>query len=149
MFEGALSLFCFPSMEKWIVVRWSARSCPASIQSTLQENVAKVVSVRDQPCILNLKTIFVSIGHCVFNGVYYDHGEQVTIKKCIDCECRDGSMQCFKIDPVTMCPALTCPLEEQFSVADNCCKFCPGRYIYIFSQYEYNHQLLITTHVSN
>ncbi|XP_015834978.1 protein kinase C-binding protein NELL1 isoform X2 [Tribolium castaneum] len=64
--------------------------------------------------------------HCLFYGAFYDHGELVTIKKCVECECQDGSMQCTRIDPETMCPKLTCPPDEQFSVADNCCKFCPG-----------------------
>lgn len=49
----------------------------------------------------------------------------------MECECQDGSMQCTRIDPETMCPKLTCPPDEQFSVADNCCKFCPGTFLFI------------------
>lgn len=26
------------------------------------------------------------------------------------------------------CPKLSCPKELQFSVTDECCKFCPGDY---------------------
>lgn len=37
-------------------------------------------------------------------------------------------MHCRRIDPATSCPALTCPIEEQFSVPDECCNFCPGIY---------------------
>ncbi|XP_060531574.1 protein kinase C-binding protein NELL1-like isoform X2 [Cylas formicarius] len=62
---------------------------------------------------------------CYFNNQLYDHGELVTVQKCMECECTDGTMTCKSIDPNT-CPALNCPPEEQFSVPDNCCKFCPG-----------------------
>ncbi|VEN49858.1 unnamed protein product [Callosobruchus maculatus] len=63
--------------------------------------------------------------HCLFYGQFYDHGEQVTIKKCVECQCDDGSMKCVRTDPETNCPRLTCPPEQQFSVPDHCCKFCP------------------------
>lgn len=39
-------------------------------------------------------------------------------------------MHCRRIDPVTSCPELKCPVEEQFSVPDECCNFCPGMFIY-------------------
>ncbi|XP_045478881.1 protein kinase C-binding protein NELL2-like isoform X3 [Harmonia axyridis] len=64
--------------------------------------------------------------NCLFDGTLYDHGEVVSFKKCTDCECKDGNMQCHRIDPKTQCPKLTCPPEKRFSVTDNCCKFCPG-----------------------
>nr|CAH7721018.1 unnamed protein product [Callosobruchus chinensis] len=47
--------------------------------------------------------------HCLFYGQFYDHGEQVTIKKCVECQCDDGSMKCVRTDPETNCPRLTCP----------------------------------------
>jgi hypothetical protein len=88
-------------------------------QSCLSKRVQASVGAR-------LSLLFCPTGHCLFYGAFYDHGELVTIKKCVECECQDGSMQCTRIDPETMCPKLTCPPDEQFSVADNCCKFCPG-----------------------
>ncbi|KAE8753166.1 hypothetical protein FOCC_FOCC000089, partial [Frankliniella occidentalis] len=63
---------------------------------------------------------------CFLRGVLYDHGESVNLKQCVECECRDGSMHCKRIDPDTMCPALACPAAQQFSVPGECCKFCPG-----------------------
>ncbi|XP_044748565.1 protein kinase C-binding protein NELL2-like isoform X2 [Coccinella septempunctata] len=63
---------------------------------------------------------------CLMIDTPYDHGEVVSVTKCMDCECNDGSMNCKKINPETQCPKLTCPPEQRFSVADNCCKFCPG-----------------------
>lgn len=61
------------------------------------------------------------------SGVFYDHGDSVSIKQCVECECQDGSMKCKRIDPNNMCPKLNCPPEEQFSVSGECCKFCPGK----------------------
>ncbi|XP_034247207.1 protein kinase C-binding protein NELL1-like [Thrips palmi] len=63
---------------------------------------------------------------CFLRGVLYDHGESVNLKQCVQCECRDGSMHCKRIDPETMCPVLTCPASQQFAVPGECCKFCPG-----------------------
>lgn len=59
-------------------------------------------------------------------GIVYDHGDMVNLRQCLTCECRDGSMRCNRINPETMCPKLTCPPDEQFSVPGECCKFCPG-----------------------
>ncbi|BES99222.1 protein kinase c-Hypothetical protein protein [Nesidiocoris tenuis] len=63
---------------------------------------------------------------CYLRGTLYEHSEVVSLKQCVQCECHDGSMHCTRIDPETMCPPLDCPLTEQFSVPDECCKFCPG-----------------------
>lgn len=68
-------------------------------------------------------------GHCYFSGVFYEHGEVVTVKKCVECECKDGSMKCNRTNPELDCPKLSCPADQQFSVADNCCKFCPGKIV--------------------
>lgn len=65
---------------------------------------------------------------CYLRGTLYDHGDSVSLKQCVECECRDGSMHCTRIDPETMCPPLTCLPSQQFSVPDECCKFCPGNY---------------------
>uniref|UniRef100_A0A1B6DC00 Protein kinase C-binding protein NELL2 n=1 Tax=Clastoptera arizonana TaxID=38151 RepID=A0A1B6DC00_9HEMI len=62
---------------------------------------------------------------CYLRGTLYDHGDSVNFKQCVECECRDGSMHCTRIDPETMCPPLPCPPSQQFSVPDECCKFCP------------------------
>ncbi|RZF46907.1 hypothetical protein LSTR_LSTR008035 [Laodelphax striatellus] len=63
---------------------------------------------------------------CYLRGTLYDHGDSVSLKQCVECECRDGSMHCTRIDPETMCPPLTCAPHLQFSVPEECCKFCPG-----------------------
>ncbi|XP_049825939.1 protein kinase C-binding protein NELL2-like isoform X2 [Aethina tumida] len=63
--------------------------------------------------------------HCFLNGQFFDHGEVVTVKKCVECECKDGFMGCNRIDPKKACPKLNCPPEKQFSEPDSCCKFCP------------------------
>ncbi|CAH1159443.1 unnamed protein product [Phaedon cochleariae] len=63
--------------------------------------------------------------NCFFLNQFFDHGEVVTFKKCVDCRCDDGVMICDKVNPVTDCPKLNCPPEKQFSVPDHCCKFCP------------------------
>ncbi|XP_066903071.1 protein kinase C-binding protein NELL1 isoform X3 [Halyomorpha halys] len=63
---------------------------------------------------------------CYLRGTLYEDGEVVSLKQCVECECRDGSMHCTRIDPDTMCPPLDCPVHKQFSAPDECCKFCPG-----------------------
>ncbi|KAK4316858.1 hypothetical protein Pmani_012034 [Petrolisthes manimaculis] len=68
----------------------------------------------------------ICLKQCSLKGVVYDHGETVSPRQCVDCECRDGKMQCRRVDPKETCPTLPCPEEEQFSVPGQCCKFCPG-----------------------
>ncbi|KAK8386242.1 hypothetical protein O3P69_010740 [Scylla paramamosain] len=68
----------------------------------------------------------VCLKQCSLQGVVYDHGETVSPRQCVDCECRDGKMQCRGINPEETCPRLNCPEEEQFTVPGQCCKFCPG-----------------------
>nr|XP_045616855.1 protein kinase C-binding protein NELL2-like [Procambarus clarkii] len=68
----------------------------------------------------------VCLKQCSLKGVVYDHGETVSPRQCVDCECRDGKMQCRRVDPEETCPPLPCPEERQFSVPGQCCKFCPG-----------------------
>lgn len=63
---------------------------------------------------------------CFLRGNMYDHGESVSFKQCVECTCQNGFMPCKRIDPETMCPPLTCSPKEQFSVPEECCKFCPG-----------------------
>ncbi|KFM74823.1 Protein kinase C-binding protein NELL1, partial [Stegodyphus mimosarum] len=62
---------------------------------------------------------------CLLEEVPYDHGERVSPVQCATCECRNGSMHCWRIDNET-CPNLTCPEEQQFRVPGECCLFCPG-----------------------
>lgn len=52
---------------------------------------------------------------CSLKGVVYEHGETVSPRQCVECECRDGKMQCKRVDPDTACPELSCPLDQQFS----------------------------------
>ncbi|XP_077296655.1 protein kinase C-binding protein NELL2-like [Arctopsyche grandis] len=63
---------------------------------------------------------------CFLKGVLYEHGELVSPKQCVECECKDGNMGCSRIDPENKCPQLPCKLSEQISVSGECCKFCPG-----------------------
>ncbi|CAL7939004.1 unnamed protein product [Xylocopa violacea] len=63
---------------------------------------------------------------CYLHGVIYDHGEKVSPKQCVECNCVDGSFTCQRFDTETRCPPLPCPPSEQISVAEECCKFCPG-----------------------
>lgn len=58
---------------------------------------------------------------CYFMQKPYDHGE-THILGCKNCSCTDGNMQCTAVH----CPTLTCPVEKQLAVPNECCKFCPG-----------------------
>ncbi|XP_046442081.1 protein kinase C-binding protein NELL1-like isoform X2 [Daphnia pulex] len=62
---------------------------------------------------------------CYFRGLNYDHGERVSPRHCLECQCLNGSMQCRPLDPELHCPALSCPPSEQFTVANECCQQCP------------------------
>lgn len=75
---------------------------------------------------------------CFLKGVLYEHGELVSPKQCVECECKDGNMGCSRIDPEKKCPPLPCKLSEQISVSGECCKFCPGIYFFQSS----NHYVL-------
>ncbi|KAL0128226.1 hypothetical protein PUN28_003463 [Cardiocondyla obscurior] len=68
----------------------------------------------------------ICLRQCYLHGVIYDHGERVSPKQCVECNCFDGSFTCTRFDTDTKCPPLPCPPSEQLSVAEECCKFCPG-----------------------
>nr|XP_012216966.1 PREDICTED: protein kinase C-binding protein NELL1-like isoform X2 [Linepithema humile] len=68
----------------------------------------------------------ICLRQCYLRGVIYDHGEKVSPKQCVECSCSDGSFTCQRFDTNTKCPPLPCPPSEQISVAEECCKFCPG-----------------------
>ncbi|XP_018301700.1 protein kinase C-binding protein NELL1 [Mycetomoellerius zeteki] len=68
----------------------------------------------------------ICLRQCYLHGEIYDHGERVSPKQCVECNCYDGSFTCTRIDTDTKCPPLPCPPSEQLSVAEECCKFCPG-----------------------
>ncbi|XP_017893222.2 LOW QUALITY PROTEIN: protein kinase C-binding protein NELL1-like [Ceratina calcarata] len=68
----------------------------------------------------------ICLKQCYLHGVMYDHGEKVSPKQCVECKCFDGSFTCKRFDTETRCPPLPCPPSEQISVAEECCKFCPG-----------------------
>ncbi|CAG9856214.1 unnamed protein product [Phyllotreta striolata] len=67
----------------------------------------------------------VCLRECSLQGKLYDHGEVVTVKKCSECRCIDGSMKCAKMDE-SNCPKLNCPEKDQYSVPEQCCRMCPG-----------------------
>ncbi|XP_033117225.1 uncharacterized protein LOC117117126 [Anneissia japonica] len=60
---------------------------------------------------------------CDYEGVTYQ--ENVIFKPnntdCMECLCRDGSMECLPI----VCPALTCSSEEVIIEPASCCPMCP------------------------
>ncbi|XP_034938138.1 protein kinase C-binding protein NELL1-like isoform X2 [Chelonus insularis] len=68
----------------------------------------------------------ICLKECYLHGVIYDHGEKVRPKQCVECDCFDGSFTCHRFDTETRCPPLPCPPNEQITVAEECCKFCPG-----------------------
>ncbi|XP_015593375.1 protein kinase C-binding protein NELL1 isoform X3 [Cephus cinctus] len=68
----------------------------------------------------------ICLKQCYIHGMISDHGEKVSPKQCVECDCNDGSFTCQRIDTKTRCPPLPCPPSEQISVAEECCKFCPG-----------------------
>ncbi|KAM0736234.1 Protein kinase C-binding protein NELL1 [Formica fusca] len=68
----------------------------------------------------------ICLKQCYLHGVIYDHGEKVSPKQCVECDCSDGSFTCQRFDTDVKCPPLPCPPSEQISVAEECCKFCPG-----------------------
>uniref|UniRef100_A0A336MBC7 CSON008848 protein n=1 Tax=Culicoides sonorensis TaxID=179676 RepID=A0A336MBC7_CULSO len=57
---------------------------------------------------------------CYMGQKSYDHGER-HILGCKNCSCNDASMTCSAVH----CPTLTCPVEQQLSVPNECCKYCP------------------------
>ncbi|XP_020277474.1 protein kinase C-binding protein NELL1-like isoform X2 [Pseudomyrmex gracilis] len=79
------------------------------------------------PTIPEGKCCPVCLKQCFMDGAsrIYDHGEKMTPKRCIECTCHDGNFKCLRFTD-SKCPPLPCPPSEQISVADECCKFCPG-----------------------
>ncbi|XP_076626122.1 protein kinase C-binding protein NELL1 isoform X3 [Colletes latitarsis] len=68
----------------------------------------------------------ICLKQCYLLGDIYDHGVKVSPRQCVECDCFDGSFTCKRFDTETKCPRLPCPPSEQISVAEECCKFCPG-----------------------
>ncbi|XP_011306410.1 protein kinase C-binding protein NELL1-like isoform X3 [Fopius arisanus] len=66
----------------------------------------------------------VCLKQCYTHGVILDHGEKLSPKQCLECVCIDGASKCLQTR--AKCPPLPCSPSEQISVADECCKFCPG-----------------------
>ncbi|CAD1477040.1 unnamed protein product, partial [Heterotrigona itama] len=92
------------------------------------------IECRQTPCApVNCKNPVIPKGQCCpiclkqcfLYGVLYDHGERVSPKQCVQCDCFDGSFTCHRFDTDKKCPPLPCPPSEQISVAEECCKFCP------------------------
>ncbi|XP_025418188.1 protein kinase C-binding protein NELL1-like isoform X2 [Sipha flava] len=57
--------------------------------------------------------------------VVVEHGDTINYEPCLSCNCLNGVLKCDKVDAKTQCPVLECDVSEQFSVPDQCCKFCP------------------------
>ncbi|XP_063987423.1 protein kinase C-binding protein NELL1-like isoform X1 [Diachasmimorpha longicaudata] len=66
----------------------------------------------------------ICLKQCYTHGVIFDHGEKMSPRQCLECECIDGVSECSRTK--TKCPPLPCSPSEQITVADECCKFCPG-----------------------
>uniref|UniRef100_A0ABM0MNC7 Protein kinase C-binding protein NELL1-like n=1 Tax=Saccoglossus kowalevskii TaxID=10224 RepID=A0ABM0MNC7_SACKO len=63
---------------------------------------------------------------CFFGGQFFDDGESFSPRQCAICQCENGRTSCNHQNPNEICPKLTCPLDQQFNVPDECCKFCQG-----------------------
>ncbi|XP_016659491.1 protein kinase C-binding protein NELL1 isoform X5 [Acyrthosiphon pisum] len=57
--------------------------------------------------------------------IVFEHGDTINLEPCLTCICLNGVVKCDKVDAQTQCPVLECDISEQFSVPDQCCKFCP------------------------
>ncbi|XP_063987428.1 protein kinase C-binding protein NELL1-like isoform X5 [Diachasmimorpha longicaudata] len=66
----------------------------------------------------------ICLKQCYTHGVIFDHGEKMSPRQCLECECIDGVSECSRTK--TKCPPLPCSPSEQITVADECCKFCPA-----------------------
>ncbi|KAH0550200.1 hypothetical protein KQX54_018012 [Cotesia glomerata] len=78
------------------------------------------------PVIPAEKCCPVCLKECLYQDTIYDHGVAIFPKPCFECKCFDGSFTCLPIDTKARCPPLPCPPSEQITVAEECCKFCPG-----------------------
>lgn len=77
------------------------------------------------------------LGKCYLYKVEYDHGE-THLLGCKNCSCNNGNMDCKNVN----CPTLTCPQEQQLSVPNECCKYCPGDLPLTFDTIERENQYL-------
>ena len=59
-----------------------------------------------------------------FGGAVHPHGSHFSPKRCVDCECDNGHINCTRRDPITTCPKLSCPESEQVLQEGQCCKTC-------------------------
>ncbi|XP_022172901.1 protein kinase C-binding protein NELL1-like isoform X4 [Myzus persicae] len=57
--------------------------------------------------------------------ILFEHGDTINLEPCLTCICLNGVVKCDRVDAQTQCPVLECDISEQFSVPDQCCKFCP------------------------
>ena len=60
---------------------------------------------------------------CLKDGKYIEHND-VYVKDCVKCVCYEGSLRCKRLNPLTHCPPLDCPIEKQFKADGECCKYC-------------------------
>ncbi|XP_078000540.1 protein kinase C-binding protein NELL1-like [Glandiceps talaboti] len=78
------------------------------------------------PVIPNGQCCPVCREQCFFIGKYLDDGEEISPRECYTCKCTNGNVGCVSHDRNEICPKLTCPTDEQFTVSGECCKFCRG-----------------------
>ncbi|XP_053214161.1 protein kinase C-binding protein NELL2-like isoform X2 [Panonychus citri] len=60
---------------------------------------------------------------CLKDGKYIEHND-VYVKDCVKCVCYEGSLRCKRLNPLSYCPRLECPVEKQFKADGECCKYC-------------------------
>jgi len=141
-------LIFFSVLEYRVILRWKCNSIERfNTTSPFCDFILSLLHARDWliswrsvfsvPFIASVSRLtllissftFASSGQCYLRGVIYDHGEKVSPKQCVECSCADGSFTCQRFDTNTKCPPLKCAPNEQISVAEECCKFCPGRFL--------------------
>jgi hypothetical protein len=59
--------------------------------------------------------------NCYLKQKEYEHGETHNTG-CRICKCDDGTMRCEAL----ACPEPPCPEDQQFTVTEDCCKYCKG-----------------------
>ena len=66
---------------------------------------------------------------CQINQIPIVHGTSHRPRRCVECHCDNGRLNCTRQDPINDCPKLNCPLEDQIHEEGECCKVCKGKIV--------------------